>query len=365
MRHHLVHGLARVERNVLREHRVGKLAQVGHVAVGDDVVHARGVVDLVLARKDVHRERADLSRLHAAHERVHVHEARARRVDEHHAVAHRREGLVADHAVVLGRCRHVEGDDVGAPVELLERHVRPQGKKLLALVRVKADHRGAKAPKPPGHRAPNAPRAHDAHREGAERAAHEAREGEIVHVLPVDHRLVLAQRHEHEHEGEVGHAVRRVARVGDADAQALCGREVDVVRADRSGDKHAQPAGGKLGEKNLVVADHSQDEGGVKPAHVVGIRRGERLLAADELVNVGARRLALELVPLVGADVKGDDPHGGSSQPLPCTSSIAPDARRHKPAGPTPTCRALARRPLAHNSGIVRQARRGGREKPS
>ena len=74
-----------------------------------------------LDRDDVERRAAEAAALELAAERVQVDELRPRRVDEHGAVGHERELLLAEQALGLRRERDVERDRVAGGEQLAER----------------------------------------------------------------------------------------------------------------------------------------------------------------------------------------------------------------------------------------------------
>ena len=90
-----------------REHHVGELPQVRHIAVADDIIHAALVVDAHLVCEHIHGERTDLLELDGARNSRHIDELTATHVDQHHAIAHLVDGLGVDHAAVLLRKRNM------------------------------------------------------------------------------------------------------------------------------------------------------------------------------------------------------------------------------------------------------------------
>ena len=78
---------------MLRHDDVRELAQVGHIAVRDDVIAAVLVVDAVFLIENVQRERADLLRFNAADHIRNIHQLAAGAVDDGDAVLHSGDGL--------------------------------------------------------------------------------------------------------------------------------------------------------------------------------------------------------------------------------------------------------------------------------
>ena len=78
---------------MLRHDDVRELAQVGHIAVREDVVAAVLVVDAVFFIENVQRERADLLRFNAADHIRNIHQLAAGAVDDGDAVLHFGNGL--------------------------------------------------------------------------------------------------------------------------------------------------------------------------------------------------------------------------------------------------------------------------------
>ena len=67
-------------------------------------------------------------------------------VDEHHAVAHLRDGLLVDEMVRLGRERAVEADDVGFAEQFPEVHVGAEfGRTARMRIRIEAEDAAAHA----------------------------------------------------------------------------------------------------------------------------------------------------------------------------------------------------------------------------
>ena len=96
----------------------GRGAEVGRdddVVAGEDRVLGEG-----LGGEDVERGAAELAGLEAGHQRVEVDQLAAGAVDEAGAVLHRGDRLGVDQADRLRRLRHVQGDQVGAAEHLLD-----------------------------------------------------------------------------------------------------------------------------------------------------------------------------------------------------------------------------------------------------
>ena len=149
----------------------------------------------------------------------------------------------------------MERDHVGAGEKLIEPDVLDHVCERGLGVGVAGDHARAEADEPADDGLADAPGAHDAHGAGAERAADLSPELEVLVGGRGVHKLGLAQRHEDEHHGVVGHAVGRVGGVGHADAEVTRRAEVDVVVADGArgdaADAHGRVALEQLGRHRV------------------------------------------------------------------------------------------------------------------
>ncbi len=76
----------------------------------------------------------------------------------------------------------------------------------------------------------------------------QARERVIVDLLALQGGLAVAQRHEHEHDRELRHAVGRVGGVAHADAECMGSIDIDMVEPDAARGHVTDPAPLKLAE---------------------------------------------------------------------------------------------------------------------
>ena len=128
-----------------REHHVGQGGE--RMADGKPLT-----LEVVQAR------RRHLAALERVDQRIGVVQLRAGRIEKHHAVAHRRELLGADHPDGGVGDRRVQGDDVG----LLEQFVEAVAG--LVVVRVVGDDRDAESSQPPSQRPADGAETHQAGR---------------------------------------------------------------------------------------------------------------------------------------------------------------------------------------------------------
>ena len=135
---------------------VGRRAQMGR---RDHVVEAqqRMVFRRRLFDEHVERRARDLTRRERLGKRLLVDDSAARAVDDPHARLHHRERRRAHQRLGVVGERRVRRDEIGAPVELLQRHhLDPDSRRRLAgQNRVVADHFHLEPDRPLGHDAPD------------------------------------------------------------------------------------------------------------------------------------------------------------------------------------------------------------------
>jgi hypothetical protein len=209
------------------------------VGAGEDRVLGEG-----LGGEDVERRAADLAGLQPRHQRVEVYQLAAGAIDDPHPVLHRRDRLGADQADRLRRLRHVDGDHVGPPVEVLEA-LRALDAELLEALGgdelVEGDDVHLEALGALGDQLADAAEADDADRLAVELGAL------VLGPVPaaVDERAVrlrdVAEEGQHQGDGVLGGGDRvRFGRVGDDDAAPGGGRNVDVVDPGAGAADHLQ-----------------------------------------------------------------------------------------------------------------------------
>ena len=179
-------------------------------------------------------------------ERVEVDQLAAGAVDDPDPVLHRRDRLGVDQVDRLRRLRQVQGDDVGAAEELLER-LGPLDAELAEALGgdelVEGDDLHVEALGALGDELADAAEADHAERLAVELGALEL--GAVP--APVDQRAVglgdVAAEREGQRQRVLGGGDRvRLGRVGDDDPAAGRGRDVDVVDAGAGAADHLQAA---------------------------------------------------------------------------------------------------------------------------
>ena len=134
--------------------------------------------------------------------------------------------------VILGQAGRVQRDGVGLRKQRVQVNVRGVRADVVVGVRVVRKNLATKAAQVAHHRGANAPGADDAHRGGGDVLAQLAVQAKVLRRGVARQQLDLALRHEHQHDGVVGHALWRVRRVRHAHAQLARVGHVDVLVAD-------------------------------------------------------------------------------------------------------------------------------------
>jgi hypothetical protein len=236
-----------------------------------------------LLGEHVERGAAEPSVLERLRERLLVHDAAARRVDQPRALLAERELSLADQPLRVRRAREVDRDEVGLHEERLERRHELDAHLLGAVlrdVRVERDD-----PHPEPRRAPGDERAHAPDPDDPERLALQ------LDALPLGS-LPLAglersvglgdvpRLREHERERVLGGRDDvRLRRVDDHHASTRGGLDVDVVEPDPRARDHLQV---------LARLDHVRRDLGLR-AH------DERVVRRDDADEVAGRELGADV----------------------------------------------------------------------
>ena len=207
-------------------------AQSCQLRVGDHVAHAVIIVQAVLVFQHVQRRAAQLSAFQPGDEGIAVDQLAAGGVDDHRAGLHGRNGFGIDQMMVLLRGVGVQGNDVAFSQQGLQRHILGDLLHLVVLIQVVGQQAAAEAGQVLQHRAADASRADDAHRAGGDVPADLTLQGVILCFAPLEDMPGLAQAHEHEHNGKVGHTVGRVVHIGHLHAQLPGSLAVHMVVAN-------------------------------------------------------------------------------------------------------------------------------------
>ena len=100
-----------------------EVAQVGHVAVGKNIMRAAHMVDTVFLGKDVHRQRADLLGFDTFNECLDVHELTAAHIYQYNPVAHLGDGTRVDNPARGVHERNMDRDEVASLIQLIKSYV--------------------------------------------------------------------------------------------------------------------------------------------------------------------------------------------------------------------------------------------------
>ena len=140
----------------------------------------------------------------------------------------------------------MQGDDVAAGVQLVQRDILGHLGHLVALVQVVGQNFAAEALQMGNDSAADFAGADDAYRAVGQILAHLAGQ-RVILGGGTQHGLVhLAGTHQHQHDGVVGHTFRRVVAVGYPHAQLFGGLQRDMIVADAAAKQvlYAHPGPG-------------------------------------------------------------------------------------------------------------------------
>src|SRR5262249_8412223 len=190
-------------------------------------------------------------------------DAAAGAVDDADPALHACDGLRTDEPARLGRERRVDGDEVGARKEIVERdqlHAQP-GRRFGRHERIVGDHLHAQADGALGDDAPDVAEADDAEGLVADLSAEPGAAGPFARTHGGGGLRDVARQREQHGDGVLGGGdVAAAGRVHHHDAARGGGVDVDVVDADAGTADHAQLGGaGQHVGRHLGGATH--DEG--------------------------------------------------------------------------------------------------------
>ena len=147
--------------------------------------------------------------------------------------------------VVFRRGVRVQRDNVTLRVKLVQRDVVGVLPDRVVRVEVVGQNLAAEAAQMADDRLADLARTDDTHRAAGNIAAHLAGQRVVLHVSAQHDFVHAAGTHQHEHDRIVGHAVRRVMAVADAQTQLFGGVQRDMIIADAAAgqifDAHFSP----------------------------------------------------------------------------------------------------------------------------
>ena len=236
-----------------------------------------------------------------------IHHSATGHIDENHARLHGSQGIPVHQMESVRNRRRVEGDDVTLPEKLLTGHVFRQSLYFGILPHVVREHAAAEGLQEMHHPGADAARSHNAHGAAAELAPAHAPETEIPGVKAAHDELHVSQAHEHGHDRVLRHGVRRVAHVGNGDAEPCGGSEVDVVKTHGArGHSPDTPRGPGLKQRRADgLGDNAEP---VHPLHGVGVPGRRRVIAQDNVRAKPGSRL-LKMLPLIRTHVESQKFH--------------------------------------------------------
>jgi 4-hydroxy-2-oxoheptanedioate aldolase len=219
-----------------------------------------------LMSEDVQRRGAQPAGAKRADQGILVHHVPSRDVDQDRTPAHASQPIRVDETTGLGGQGHVQGDDVGALEQLVERDDRAAGQ--LLHVRVAADDLAPEALEPPDDGAPDPTETDDAHA-----APMEAPGGQGTEPIPftASHRSVVLEHAPHGGEDErqrvIGDRLFESTDRARYDDAGLRRRfEVDRVQPHAGSREHAQP---RQALEDRTHEGISADDPGARPLHDV------------------------------------------------------------------------------------------------
>ena len=203
--------LLRVEGRVRTQNHVREGAQQRHIAVRNHVADTIVVIKTVLLLEHIESRAADFAALERLHQSVSINQLAAGGVDNQHAILHPGERLAVQQMIVLLRRVGVQGDHIRAGKQLLQRNIIRVFFRLRIPVGIVAEDFAAKARQMLNDSGADMAGTDDPHRLKADVRTDFAAQRVVLESGTVEDGDGASLQHEHQHDGIIGDAGRRIA----------------------------------------------------------------------------------------------------------------------------------------------------------
>ena len=233
--HHVFDSFFRIERHVLCHDNVSELAKICHFFIGNNINPVIDMCDALFTFDHVQSERADFRRFDAVYQCSDIGQLAAGAVDQDNAVFHLLKALVIDNVFRRIHKRQVQGENIRLRKDFVKRYVCRIFFYPVIFIYVICEDLTAKALQVLNYGISDIAGAENADRHALHFTTLQTEQGEVIDLTAPQCLFVIAKTHQHQHDGKVGNAVRRIVNIADTKSDLFCIGKVDMVITDCAG----------------------------------------------------------------------------------------------------------------------------------